>query len=477
MSAQAVICWGEVELRVAPSGAARLLRGDDLVLELGLVDATGEAAEFETTDEVEHTLAHPVGHVFQRHSAIETWRSRWVIEAVGQQANAEQLRLWFRPGPDHTLWSWASGVTALLAVAPAHAAGPVLLFRVEQGFLETFAESERAASFTLMPEAGHLEPGQRLVTSLVADWYPSLAAVTNRLPAWFRPTSLQAGDLWLAPLADFGVSAPEPVSVELFEDEVGLLAGAGRRVIDVQVPKGLARVALEWAPTVTEVLRVVARRALDSSPNLAVAEALCVQFAIDAGLLWADPATHDRLDSVDWQQDGTILAAAFGLARGRSLGEAALVSDALRQLEALPVGEGYARVAMAGWIASVSVGLEARQRCLELLGRRAVGRTAALESSLLHYRSPESAGAELAGVVNRLGGELPGEAPLLPWTERARLTGLLELAPPEWEPSSGAQEAVAKTAGQILCGYHDGRIVEAAPLAWLILNRSLGILG
>lgn len=408
MSTQALIDWGGAELRVASSGTAQLWREGELVVEVGLSQARGSGAEFETVDEVEHALRLPQGSAYQRHSAIETWRSRWVIEASAE-LEADQLSLWLRPGPEHTLWSWASGVTSLLVVAPAHAAGPVLLFRVEQGFLEPARALGRSSvAYQLLPDSAALAVGERLVTSLVADWYSGLAEVAGRLPPWLKPVLIEAGEPWLSPVADFGVTAGPGVSVELIEDQVSFAAEPGRHLIDLQLPRGLSRIVLEWTPRLDPVLAGVAQQALESGRELSLADGLCLQFAADAGLVWMDREAHDRLDGLDWQHGDSILGAAFALARGRSLGEAALVSDALRFLGQLPVGEGYARVAMAGWITSVTVGLEARERCLQLLGRRAVGRTAALESSLLHYRSPEAVGAELAGVINRLGGDLPG---------------------------------------------------------------------
>lgn len=476
VSAQALIDWGGAELRLDPSGVARLERNGELVVELCLTDARGAGAEFETEDEVEHSLALPNAHAYQRHSAIETWRSRWVIEATSD-IEAEQLSLSLRPGPEYSLWAWASGVTALLVVAPAHAAGPVLLFRVEQGFLEPVRTRLGAAGYQLLPDSSALPAGQRLVTSLVADWYPGLGEVAGRLPPWLKPVWIEADDPWLASVADFGVTAGTQVRVELLEDQVSFAAAPGRHLVDVQLPRGLSRIALEWVPRMDSVLAGLAGQVLNSSGELGVADGLCLQFAADAGLVWLDRTAHDRLDSLDWRRDGSVLGAAFALARGRSLGEAALVSDGLRQLGQLPVGEGYARVAMAGWIASVTVGLEARERCLRLLGRRAIGRTAALESSLLHYRSPDAATAELAGVMNRLGGDLPGDPALLSWVERARLAGLLELTPAEWEQGVAARETAAKAAAQVLTGYADGRIKEASPLVWLLLNRRLGLLG
>ena len=230
-------------------------------------------------------------------------------------------------------------------------------------------------------------------------------------------------------------------------------------------------------PSAESVLHAVTVEAVGRGDRLSIPEALCVQFAADRHVVWLDQDADELLDRVDWAAEESVLGAAFGLARGRSLGEAALVSDALRMLGRIPVAEGYGRVAMAAWIASLSVGLEVQERCHQLLGRAAVGRTASLESSLMHYRSADFGEAELAGVANRLGGILPGEAPLITWAEQARLVGLLELCPPEWDRAGHYGLVAEKAKGQVLCGYVDGRVPDAEPLAWLLLNPGLGALG
>ena len=304
-----------------------------------------------------------------------------------------------------------------------------------------------------------------------------LAVLAGRLPPWLNVTQLDAEESWWGDVADYGLSAPEDVVVDFTDGMVSVTAEVGRRILDVQTPRGLSRIPLEWVPSPESVLHEVAADAVGRGDELDVAEALCVQFAADRRALWLDPAAHELLDRVDWAAEESVLGVAFGLARGRSLGEAALVSDALRLLGRIPAGEGYGRVAMAGWITSLSVGLEARERCHELMGRTAVGRTAALESSLMHYRSADFGDAELAGVANRLGGILPGEVPLLSWTEQAQLVGLLELCPPEWDRAGHYGLVAEKARGQVLCGYVDGRIPDAGPLAWLLLNAGLGALG
>lgn len=472
--------WGDSQVRIAADGTTvRLFRGEDLVVELAWVGAAGAPAELEADDEVEHTLSTPEGRVLQRQAVNGGWRSRWVLMREASRPAAVEDRLRVRPGPEYSLWSWGSGVTALLAVSPAHTTGPVLGLRLEQGYLEEFgrpASGIAAVDYLVAPTGGELSPGQRLVTALVADWYPKLEELSGRLPQWLNDTQLDADEPWWGELADYGLSGPEGVLVDYSEGVVAVSGPIGRRVIDVQTPRGLSRVPLEWVPSVESVLHDVASAAVGRR-TLRLPEALCVQFAADRHALWLDPAAQDLLDRVDWAAAESVLGAAFGLARGRSLGEAALVSDALRALGRLPAGVGYGRVTMAGWLASLSVGMDAQLRCHELLGRSAVGRTAALESSLLHYRSRDAGEAELGGVANRLGSTLPGAAPLLSWVEQAQLVGVLELCPPEWDRAGLYAQVAEKARGHLLCAYADGRITEAEPLAWLMLNAGLGTSG
>lgn len=472
----AVLLFGSAEVQVAADGlTTRLVRGDQLVVEVGWVGAHPAAVELIADDEVEHVLASGTARLLQRVTVAQTWRTRWVLvrDHGGAQAVDERLRV--QPGPEYTLWSWATGVTAMLAVAPAHGAGPVLCLRLEQGQLELIAAApgRAAAEFTIAPDGALLGTGERLVTVLEASWQQDLTAVEARLPAWLGDTQLDHGCPWRAEIADFGISAPADVQLGFAEGAVLLDGPPGRRVIDVHTPRGLSRVPVEWVPPAEQVLHHVAEAALATGRPLGAAAALCVQRAAERHAVWLEASAHDRLDRFDWARDDTIFAPAFALARGRSEGEAAVVSDGLRLLAGRAAGVGFGRLAMAGWLASLSVGLDARERCLELLGRPAVGRTAALESSLLHYRSVDFGQAELAGVYHRLGGNLPGRAPLLSWEEIASLVGLLELCPPEWPGALDYAQAAEKARGQILCAYLDGEISDPEPLAWLLLTPEL----
>ncbi len=472
-----MIHWAEAEVRLERDGSTmRLVRGQNLVVELSWVDAVGDQPSLVTDDEIEHSLHVPSGRLLQRSAINGGWRCRWVLvrDHDGSVQVSERLRV--RPGPEYALWSWGSGVSAMFTVAPMHAAGPVLGFRLEQGYLEQAPEHVIGASavdYLISPVGTVLETGERMVTVLSGQWYPQLSDFEARLPPWVLETQLDDGVTWWGDVADYGVNVPEGLELGFFDGQVSVDGPAGRRVIEITGPRGLSRVALEWVPQLERVLHQVVTRILRAERPPNAVEAFCLQLADDRKAIWLDPVAHELLDRVDWEADGSLFGAAFALTRGRALGEAALISDALRLLARCPVGVGYGRVVMAGFLASLSVGLDSQTRCLEMLGRPAVGRTAALESSLLHYRSADVGDAELAGVANRLGGMLPGDAPLLDWSELAQLVGLLELCPAEWPGAAHYANVAAKARGSLLCAYLDGRVHASEPLAWLLLTPEL----
>lgn len=477
LSTSEVIHWADAEVRLERDGSLmRVVRGRHLVVELGWVNASTADPSLVTDDEVEHSLTTDAGRLLQRAAINDGWRSRWVLvrDHDGSVQVGEKLRV--RPGPEYTLWSWSAGVSTVIVIAPAHVAGPVLAFRLEQGYLE-LAEDPRESSawveYLVAPEGTVLETGDRLVTVLAGHWYAELGDVESRMPPWSMETQLDEGVSWLADLADCGLEVPDELVVEYADGQVSVDGPPGSHFINITNPRGLSHVELEWVPQLEVALHKVVDAVLARPAPASAAEAFCVQMAADRHAVWLGQNGHDLLDVVDWESADSLFAAAFALIRGRALGEGALVSDGLRWLARRPVGVGYGRVVMAGFLASVSVGLDAQSRCLDMLSRPAVGRTAALESSLLHYRSADFGAEALAGVANRLGGLMPGEPPLMSWTEMAELVGLLELCSPEWPNASYYAQVAAKVRGKILCAYVNGWISEAEPLAWLLLTPEL----
>ncbi len=472
-----VIHWAENEVRLERDGSMmRLVHGRNLVVEMGWANAHAVAPSLVADDEVEHSLTVAAGRLLQRAAINDGWRNRWVLVRDHDGAAEVNERLRVCPGPEYTLWSWASGVSAILAIAPRHEPGPVLAFRLEQGYLEQARQpgaSARWVEYRVTPPGTVLETGERMVTVLSGKWYPDVHAFEERLPGWMLDTQLDDGVTWWGDLADSGLAVPDGLELGFFDGQVSVDAPVGRHVIEITDARGLSKVPLEWVPQLEQVLHQLVNRVLGEDRTPTAAEAFCIQLAADRRAVWLDPKAHDLLDQLDPLSDDSLFGPAFALVRGRALGEAAVVSDALRLLSRRPVGVGYGRVVMAAFLASVSVGMDAQARCLELLARPAVGRTAALESSLLHYRSADFGARELGGLLNRLGGLLPGEAPLTSWAESAALVGLLELCPPEWAEATRCAHVAAKVRGSILCAYLDQRIVEAEPLAWLLLTPEL----
>ena len=87
---------------------------------------------------------------------------------------------------------------------------------------------------------------------------------------------------------------------------------------------------------------------------------------------------------------------------------------------------------MAAWLASLALGEDARDDALALLTRPTGSEWVALELSVLNLRSVEVAGGLFAGLINALGGDLPGEPIGLDVVQQAHLVGLLQLCPEEW---------------------------------------------
>ena len=120
----------------------------------------------------------------------------------------------------------------------------------------------------MAPAGTGLDAGQRLVTAIGADWYPGIEDLTRRLPPWLNDTQLDADEPWSSELADFGLSGPPGVQVEYSDGVVGVTGPVGRRILDVQTPRGLSRVPLEWVPGAESVLHAVASEAVTRGGGL-----------------------------------------------------------------------------------------------------------------------------------------------------------------------------------------------------------------
>lgn len=480
------LTWAEHEVVLSPDGTrVSLCRGDVPVLDLHVPTESPLGASAVDADEAEHSFVRGGLRVHQRHAVGESWRWRWVVVNESSAPLAVDLALELVAASGWSVWCWAAGAAGLITVSPRTGAGPVLAIRLEQGHLESggtptvgdglpgLPVGESPGLLRLAPTDLRLEPGQRWVVTANARWMPDLATAAALLPPWLEPVALPEGEPWGARLADVGVTVSEPART-WYDDVAGVVwvvGPPGRHEVGVHGPNGVTRLALDWAWSLDDALSVVAGRALaERGEGFTAAGAFCVQAAVDRSLLAGTTEVHDALDRFDWTRRTDLIAIAFGIARATAEGEAAMVGEALRSLASLRVEVGYGRVVMRAWLASLGVGTDAHQRCLALLGRQTSDATAALESSLLHYRSADAGESALAGLVGLLGGDLPGEPIGVGWADQARLVGLLELCPQEWPLAAYAGRTAEKTRRRILAAYADGRVRSAEPLAWLLLG-------
>ncbi len=475
------LSWADGLVAVEADGSASLEDADGEVVTVRLTGVRPLGLTCRADDEAEHEYAGAHLRIFQRHAVGETWRWRWVVANETADAAEVDVRLDLACAPGYAAWCWAAGASGLIVVAPTERQGPVLAVRLDQGWWGMPPRDERrpgspdpegSGRLRLAPPELTLDPGRRWVVSATGEWLTGIDQVLAKLPAWMQWPYLDADEPWGAELADVGVTADDAVEL-YFGPETGLVwvtAEPGSHIVGVHEGRGITTVALEWARPLAEVAAAVGSDALDpggSAPDPAVA--LCLQYALDQGAISA-AGVDDVLDLVDWTGHDGLFGVAFGLQRAVRDGEAVSVTEALRILDRLPATIGFGRVVMRAWLACVATGVDARRRCLDLLGRRATDGFAALESSLLHYRSPDSGMPGLAGLVNLLGGELPGEPYAMSWAEQARLVGVLDLCPEEWPVAALAAEVAGKTRTRILSAWSDGRLADAEPIAWLVLG-------
>lgn len=471
------LAFGAGSIDVEADGAATLHAPDAPVVTVGLTDVDGLGMTADTDDEVEHAFRAQGLQVFQRHSTGESWRMRWVVANPTPRPASVTLPLSVSAAPGRSVWCWAAGASGLVVVAPNEKSGPVLVIRLDQGHLELESPVSTRGGATplrlrLAPDELLLAPGRRWVVAVTASWVTDLSGVMALLPPWMEWPFLHQGEPWVAALADVGVTLPEGVDAVL-DAETSLLevrGGPGRHVIGVHEARGITRVALEWAPPLTAAATSIAFAALVSPGDRpGDAESLCIQHALQHGALAERELAEELLDRVDWTRDGSLLATAFGLQQAVRTGEAAAVTEALDLLGRLPVTVGFGRVVLRAWLACVATGLDAQQRCLSLLNRSAVDEVAALENALLRGCRPESGVPALAGLVNRLGGRLPGEPLELDWRDQAQLVGILELCPEVWPVAGLAGEVAAKTRTRLLAAWADRRLRDPEAIAWLLL--------
>ncbi|MFT3862439.1 hypothetical protein [Micropruina sp.] len=472
LPAETLMQWGAFTVEVAPDGAGfRLLHGADEWAAFSLHRMTPTGRFTDDADEVEHSFALDDLHGAVRHSIAQNWTIRWALRAAQPSELDEPPLLRVRPGAASVVWAWPAGAEAVLAIGPRRRGGPVVGLRLTQGWLGADCDG-----FALAPEGLLLAPGRRWVGSLRAELLPDLRGIGARLPAWLAPLELTAGQPWEFRQPDQALVVQPPATTRAEGDAVQVLGGAGRAGVLLHSARGLTALTLSFAPTLDTLLAAVASAVLRGDRPASPAAAFVVAEALGRSLISQPLAAEEWLDDYDWQRETDLLAIASGIVRGQRAGNARPVRAALRRLRVVHPQLGFGRVVMAAWLAGLALGDDARDDAVALLTRPSGADWVGLELNVLNLRSVEVAGPLFDGLINALGGDLPGEPVGLSAVQQAQLTGLLQLCPEEWPMAGAAAVCATKNSRRLLAAVASsgfGGPDDLAVLAWLALGESL----
>lgn len=464
--------WGAFTVEVAPDGAGFwLLHGDDEWASFTLAGVRPTGRFTDDPDEIEHGFALADVACSLRHSVGQSWTVRWAFSVAEASVLTRPPRLIVRPGTSSAVWAWSAGAEGVLAIGPRRRPAPMVGLRLGQGWLQRDGDG-----FALAPPDLELVPGRRWVGALRAELYPGVDAIAAGLPPWLAPLELSAGQPWEFNQPDQALVAEPPATSRADGDVVQVLGDAGRAAVVLHSPRGLTALTLSFAPNLDTLLAAGASQALRGTDPPSAAAAFVVAESLGRSLI-SEPTTAEAwLDDYDWQHDSDLLAVAAGIVRGQRGGNARPVRAALRRLQVIHPQLGFGRVVMAAWLACLALGEDVRDDAVALFTRPTSSDWVALELNVLNLRSVEVAGPLFAGLINALGGELPGEPVGLTSVEQAQLTGLLQLCPEEWPQAGAAAACAGKNARRLLAQVASSDFADPddyAVLAWLALGASM----
>lgn len=464
--------WGAFTVEVAADGAGfRLLHGSDEWATFSLHGVRPSGRFTDDDDEVEHAFGCSGCSFAVRHSVGQHWTIRWALSAAEPSELVQVPSLRVRPGQVSVVWAWAAGAEAVLVVAPRRRAAPVVGLRLTQGWLRASDDG-----FELAPEGLTIEPGRRWVGSLRAELHTDLAQLAARLPAWLAPLEMPAGQPWEFRQPDHALVVEPPATTRVEGDAVQVIGEAGRAAVVLHSARGLTALTLSFAPTLDTLLAAGASTVLRDRLPPSPAAAFVVAEALGRSLVSQPQAAEEWLDDYDWEHTTDLLAIAGGIVRGQRSGNARAVRVALRQLQLVHPQLGFGRVVMAGWLAGLALGEDVRDEAVALLSRPSGTDWVGLELAVLNLRSAEVAGPLFSGLINTLGGDLPGEPVGLDAVQQVQLTGLLQLCPEEWPMAVGAAACATKNSRRLLAQVAASDFAnpeDLAVLAWLALGESL----
>lgn len=463
--------WGAFRVDVSADGRAFALGGSGATWARFELDGLTPAGRItDDPDETEHgfTLGSAVGAV--RHGVAENWTLRLALSAQEGATIDDPPRLRISPQPGYVAWVWAAGAEGLIAVAPTRRAGPVIGLRLMQGWLGAMSGGLR-----LGPPGLGLRPGHRWVGTLRGELYGGINAIEARLPRWLTPLELTAGQPWEFHDPDQALVVQPPATTRSEGEVLQVLAPPGRAGIALHSPRGLTSLNLSVAPTLDTLLAAGAARVLAGSEPVSPGGAFVVAEALGRSLISEPSAAEQFLDDAAWHSDD-LLAIAATVVRGQRTGNARTIRSALTRLGRVHPQLGYGRVVMTAWLACLALGEDASEAGMALLSRPGTTDWVALELQALGLRSVEVSGGLFAGLINALGGDLPGEPVGLTSVLQAQLVGLLQLCPEEWPMAPAAASCAQKSSRRLLAGLASARFDDPddlAVLAWLALGQSL----
>ncbi len=464
--------WGSFAIEVAPDGAGFWLLHGDQEWAAFTLEGMRPAGRFtDDPDEAEHAFGLAEVSCSVRHSIGQAWTLRWALSAAEPTELTRPPRLRVRPGTGSAVWAWAAGAEGVLAIGPRRRPAPVVGLRLGQGWLQQDGDG-----FALAPDRLTLFPDRRWVGSLRAELYPGMEAIAASLPPWLAPLELSAGQPWEFDQPDQALVAQPPATSRAEGDAVQVIGDAGRADVVLHSPRGLTALTLSFAPTLDTLLAAGASEVLRGGDPPTPAAAFVVAEALGRSLISDPSAAGAWLDDYGWQHDSDLLAVATGIVRGQRTGNARLIRAALKRLQLVHPQLGFGRVVMAAWLASLALGDDARDEAVTLLTRPSSADWVALELNVLNLRSVEVAGPLFGGLINALGGDLPGEPVGLDPIQQAQLTGLLELCPEEWPMAKAAAGCATKNSRRLLAAVASSDFDDPddlAVLGWLALGQSL----
>lgn len=382
-------------------------------------------------------------------------------------------------------WSWTSDTEGFLAVAPADAAGPVLLVRVARGFVRASSQrpvftprdrvsgaaGDPVAAFHLAHPTGSLRAHGRHQTTLEFSALDRLSDAAGVLPAWLPDLVIAPGDDLVVRTPDMALVPGPGVELATADTTSVMSARPGHREVAVHGVRGVQRLRATFAPAaqplvadLVEGLRSRRPSAMPSSAAAVVAGGLARRWVRDAS------GALDWLEREDWLARGDVWAPAIAAMVATETHDEDLLRAACEACVETDAGAGAQLVATRCWLATLRMGMAP----LDLTRGFALASDeglAGFEVAVLRNADADRWSPVADGLAHRLGGALPGQPVGLAEAEAGLLVALLRLVPEEWPARARATEASEKAASLLLADHADGLQPGLEGLAWMLVGE------